>query len=285
MMQWNIFSDSDAQPTVEPEPISQPPIEPIEPVGKSRKKLYVLIGAVAVAAVLIAVVLGSIPPVPQGLGEKIPYSLSFNVGENLSYSLSATVNENGQQVTETGNMNMSVVGFDGENYTINEPTHLEAEGIPLDTSVTLIMNKAGKLVGTSNGPSELQNAYSILQGNTMTPMFFNTSEIQVGQTYQFPISFSNSTMNISGTVNTKVADIENITVQAGTYKTFKLEISTNNFQVTSQGNSATFSMTAQIRMDYTTCHVIDFSLQETGNSEGSTMSLSMYMALTADTTQ
>lgn len=271
---------------MEPEPISQPPIEPIEPVRKSRKKLYVLIGAVAVAAVLIAVVLGSIPPVPQGLGEKIPYSLSFTVGENLTYSLSATVNENGQQVTETGNMNMSVVGFDGENYTINEPTHLEAEGIPLDTSVTLIMNKAGQLVGTSNGPSQLQNAYSILQGSTMTPiMFFNTSEIQVGQTYQFPISFSNSTMNISGTVNIKVADIENVTVPAGTFKTFKLELSTNNFQVTSQGNSATVSVTAQIRMDYTTCHVIDFSLQETGNSEGSSISLTMNMALTADTTQ
>jgi hypothetical protein len=281
-MQWNIFSDSDAPPTLGQEPV---PPTPMEPVKKSRKKLYVLIGAVAVAAVLIAVVLGSISPVPQGLGENIPYSLSFNVGENLTYSLSATVSANGQQVTETGNMNMSVVSFDGENYTINEPTHIEAEGVPYDTSVTLIMNKAGQMVGTPNLPSQLQNAYSIIQGSPMTPMFFNRTEIQVGQTYKFPISFSNSTMNISGTVNIKVADIENVTVPAGTYKTFKLELSTSNFQVSSQGNSATLSVTAQVRMDYTTCHVIDLSLQETGNAEGSTMSLTMNMALTADTTQ
>jgi hypothetical protein len=215
----------------------------------------------------------------------IPYSLTYTVGENLTYSISATVNENGQQVTETGNINMSVVSFDGENYTINEPMHLEAEGVPYDTSTTVIINKLGQTVGPSNLPSQLQSTYSMTQGTPMTAMFFNKSEIQVGQTYPFPISFSNSTMNMSGTMNIKVADIENVTVPAGTYKTFKLELSTSNFQVSSQGTSATFSLTGQIREDYTTCRLIDFSLQETGNSEGSTMSITMNMALTSDTTQ
>src|SRR5208337_5368450 len=110
--------------------------------------------------------------------------------------------------------------------------------------------------------------YSMMEGSPMNTLFFNESEIQVGQTYQFPFSFSNSTMSTSGTENVKVADIENITVPAGTYKTFKLELSTSNFQVSSQGMSATLSFTGQVNMDYTTCHVIDFSLQGTVNAEG-----------------
>jgi hypothetical protein len=153
----------------EPTPSAMP-----RPVRKYRKKSYVLIGVVAVAAVLIAVLFISM--IPQGLGETIPYGVSYNVGEKLTYSIYVTMNENGQQAVETGSLSMHIVSFDGENYTIGEAVHYEAQGVSKDYSLTLIMNKAGQLVGGSNLTSEMQSAYSIcsmMQGTPGYGLFLN----------------------------------------------------------------------------------------------------------------
>jgi len=243
-----------------------------------------LIGTVAVAAVLIAVVLVSISQVPQGLGQTIPYSLSYTAGEKLTYSLSISLSANGQQVDETGTMTMQIVSFDGDNYTINEATQYEVQGASYTNNLTEIVNKEGQLVAAPNLPPQLQSYYSIIQGSPGNSMFLNRTEIQVGQTIQIPISFSNATMTMTGTENVKVAAIENITVTAGTYKTFRLDISTSNFQVSSQGVVATLSFTGYVHMDYSTCRVVDFNLQGTSSAEGETVSITINSALTGDTT-
>lgn len=277
--------NSDNPPPVGQEPVPQmPPPSTTEPVKKSRKKLYALIGTVAVAAVLIAVLLVSISQVPQGLGQTIPYGVNYNVGENLTYSLSLTASANGQQVTETGSLTMQIVGFDGENYTINESTNYNVEGSQYSYSYTLIMNKAGQIVGSQNLPSQLQSEYSFIMGSPGNSMFLNRTQIQVGQTMQIPINLNNGTMSMSGTENVKVADIENVTVAAGTYKTFRMDISANNFQVTSQGMTGSVSLNAHVHMDYNTCRVVEFDAQVTSSSEGETVNIAVSMALTSDST-
>lgn len=293
-MQERKFLDSDTSPTAGPDapPIAGPePVPTIptqEPVKKSRKKMYALMAAVAVAAVVIAVVVAPVFQVPPGYGQTIPFGLNYNVGEQLTYSISITVSANGQQVAETGNMSMQVVSFDGDNYTINVATHYEVEGASYDNSYTEIINKADQLVGTQNLPAQLQNDYSMIQGSPGNAMFLNRTTIQVGQTIQVPISFSNSTLSISGTENVKVYDIENVTVPAGTYKTFRLDISIDNTQATGQVSGQTvvadYNFNGHISMDYNTCRPVEFNIQGSGSAEGETMNLTIKMTLTSDTT-
>ena len=284
LMHMRVFSDSDVPP---PPPAGQEPIPeiPTEPVTKSRKTLYAIIGTVAVVAVIIAVVFISISSVPAGYGQNIPYSVSYNVGEQCTYSISMSVSASGQTITGTGTEVMTVASFDGDNYTLNEVTNAETNGQPYNSNITIIMNKEGKMVGASNLPSDVQSAYSLIEGSPGSSIYFNQSTIQVGKTYQFPINIGNSTMSFSGTYNFKVADIETITVPAGTYKTFKLEFSTSNFQGTMQGVTVDLSFNGYIHMDYNKCRPVDFNLQGSESAQGYTLNLSMSMQLTSDTTQ
>jgi hypothetical protein len=252
-----------------------------EPVRKSRKKLYVLIGVVAVAAVLLAVVF--MLSVPQGLGETIPFGYNYTVGERLTYSISITMDAAAGHVVETGSMNMRIVSFDGENYTIDEAVHYDVQGVSQDTSFTLIVNKAGQLVGYSNLPSNLQSTYSMIQGTTGVGMALNRTEVRVGETVQIPLNMANSSLTLSGTANYKVGNIENVTVQAGTYKTFKIELSTSDFHISNQGVYMSSSITGELHMEYGTCHVVDLSMQETVTGAGTTVSLTINMTLTGDT--
>jgi hypothetical protein len=90
---------------------------------------------------------------------------------------------------------------------------------------------------------------------------------------------------MSGTENLKVGAVQNVTVAAGTYKTFTIEFSTSNFQASSQGVDVDISLNGKVHMEYGTCHAVDFNLQGTETSEGTTMNLEMNMALTADTNE
>jgi hypothetical protein len=277
---WGRIFSAEGTPPLEQEPI---PPSPMEPERKSRKKLYALLGVVAVAVVLIAVILPSM--IPQGLGETIPYGISYNVGEKLTYSISVSLTYNGQQVSETGTMSMHVVSFDGDNYTIDEAVHYELQGTSQDNSFTLIMNKAGQLVGTANLPSQIQDMTSMIQGSPGYGLFLNTTEVRVGETFHVPMDMGNSTFTMTGTENCKIGAVENITVQAGTYKTFKIDLSTSNLHASTQGIDVSLSLSGHMHMEYGTDHCIDFSLQGTETAQGMSLSLTMDMALTSDTVE
>lgn len=276
-MNGKYFLDETA-PQVGQEPILP---TPPEPARKSRKKLFVLIGVIAVAAVLLAVVL--ILSVPQGLGETIPYGYNYTVGERLTYSISITMNGAGTQVSETGNIILHVVGFDGDNYTIDETVHYDVQGVSSDYSYTIVTNKAGQWVSASNLPPSSQSMYSMMQGMPGVGLALNRTTVREGQTIQIPINISNSSLSFTGTFNIKVGNIENVTVASGTYKTFKIELSSSDVHMMSQGFGMSASLTGQSLLEYGTCHVIDFDMQETVMGMGETVSMSMSMTLTGDT--
>jgi hypothetical protein len=271
-----------AEPSV-PASGGEPVVVTLQP-RRFRRKLYALLGVVAVLVVVSVVVFMFF--LPRGLGETIPYGFNFAVGEQMTYDMSITISGAGQPVSETGTVGMHVLGFDGENYTINETMRVVVQGISQDVSYTVKMNKTGYITDISGLPAQTQQMYSMFMGMPGFGGFFNKTEARVGGTWQVPLNVGNSSFSMAGTINYRFGDIQNITVPAGTYKTFKMEMSTNDAHVSSGSVSMSVNMNGQIHLEYGTCRLVDMNVQESMSSSGvgqtTTASVSMQMSLIQD---
>ena len=267
--------------SVSGEPVPPPPPTSVEPTRKSRKKLYALLGIILIAVLISVVVITFF--VPRGLGETIPYGFNYAVGEKMVYDLSMSVNTGGQSISETGTISMEVLSFDGGNYTINETVSFTVQGTPQqEVSFTMRMNKFGQMTDFSGVPSEMQSIYSMFGGVPGFGSAFNKTEARVGESWQLPLDFGNSTFSMSGTINYKFGEVQNITMAAGTYKTFKIEISTNDVHASISGVSVSLNMHGWIRQEYGTCRLIDMNMEatETASGQGQSMTLTISMQMT-----
>ena len=263
------------------EPVPSPPSTSVEPTRKSRKKLYALLGIVLIAVLISVVVITFF--VPGGLGETIPYGFNYAVGEKMVYDLSLSVNMGGQSTSETGMVSMDILSFDGDNYTINETVSFTVQGMPQqEVSFTLRMNKFGQMTDFSGLPSEMQSIYSMFGGVPGFGSAFNRTEARVGESWQLPMNLGNSTFNMSGTINYRFGEVQNVTMAAGTFKTFKIEISTNDVHASMMGVSMSINMHGWIRQEYGTCRAIDMNLEatETASGQGQSMTLTVSMQMT-----
>jgi hypothetical protein len=273
------IAESDA-PTVDSEPVAVP--------GQPRrfgKKLYVLFGVVAVVAVVSAVAFLFF--IPRGLGEIIPYGINYSVGEQMTYDIAINMSSGGQTVSETGTLSIHVLSFDGENYTVNETMVVVVQGISQETSFTMNMSKTGYITDFSGLPAEAQQTYSMFMSMPGFGGFMNKTQARVGETWRIPLSMGNSTFGMGGTVNYRFGDIENITVPAGTYKTFKMEISTEEAYVSSGSTSVGLNMNGQICLEYGTCRLVDMNMEETmsgsGTGQTSSATVTIHTTLVQDT--
>ena len=117
-----------------------------------------------------------------------------------------------------------------------------------------------------------------------TPLrFAGNASSQAFQASVVPLNMANATFSMSGTMNCKVDSVENVTVPAGTYKAFKLEISTSDLQASSQGVDVSMNVNGQVHMEYGTCQLVDLNMQATESFSGTSMSLTMSVNLTGDT--
>jgi hypothetical protein len=267
-------------PSISGEPALQPP--PPAPTVKSKRKLYAVLGLVCIVVVVSTAVL--IFLIPPGLGETVPYGFNYAVGEKMTYSMSLSASSGGQNTSETGTLGMDILSFDGANYTINETTSFVVLGSTKQLMFTLKMDKSGRIVEFSNLPTEMQQAYT---ASGMMPGFGFSSdktEARVGETWQFPLNSSYSGFSMSGTINYKFGDIQNTTVLAGTYKVFKIDISSDNVQASGTGVSINMNIGGQMHMEYGTCRLIDMTMQVTETmtqgTQTTTASMNMQMQLT-----
>jgi hypothetical protein len=265
----------------------EPPPPPLPvPPAKSRKKQYTVLGLVSIAIVVSVLVLVFF--VPRGLGDTIPYSFNYAVGEKMTYNMSVTASGTGQSFSETGTADIDVLSFDGANYTLNETIFMAILGQTQQFSYTVKMDKSGLMVGLSNLPSQMQEMNSMF--GTMPGFGFpsDKTEARVGETWQLPLNQSYSGVTLSGTLNLKFGDIQNVTVPAGTYKAFKIEASTENVHASSLGVSISMDMNGQMYLEYGTCRLLDMNMQATETiAQGTqtiTMSMNMQMQLTRHTT-
>ena len=181
-------------PSASPE--AAPTQELPQTVKESRKKLYSVLGVVAAAIVIAVVALALFAP--TGLGQTIPYGFNYQPGERLTYNISISMSSSGQTVTEAGTAEIDVLGFDGENYSISESVGFTLNGIQQNNSFTLVINKHGQLVSSSNVSASVQQSFAMLGNSPGFGMFINRTEVREGENVQMPLNLSSAGVTMTG---------------------------------------------------------------------------------------
>jgi len=242
------------------------------PSKTRRKKIYVALGIIAVAAVAVALTFAFMNGLnlnPSGTESTIPLSYNYTPGEEMTYNMNETINNSGQKTSITGTFTVNVISFDGTNYNINLTTTESVPG-PVETltynytfPVTEKMNKAG-YVTVSNGMNGTQCP---LFGNPF--LYFQKDIATVGETWQVPLSFGNQTTSFNGNFTYTFGNIQNITVPSGTYKVFTVNISSNDLTMIMGGTTKVLAMfypnvtaQGQVYVEYGTCRLIESNIQE-----------------------
>lgn len=240
-------------------------------------------GIVAVVAIGLALAFVFLPP--PNVEATIPLSYNYSAGEEMTYNLtvgaSTAVGQN-SSISET--FSMEILSFDGENYTVNQTVTLSMNGSPMSFSVTEKVNKTGYITYL-NGTAGLQQTYSMFSG---MGSFHQKDEAKVGETWHVPINWGNSSLGFNGNMTIKFGEVQNITVPAGVYRVFRMDISGDNFTmvINTPANMSlleTLSFSGQMYLEYGTCRLVDSDFQESVSmiqgAQTSTQDMSMQMRL------
>lgn len=247
---------SEASPAMN-QPASLPPSS-----KRFRRRIYVVLGVVAVVAVASALVL--VFWALSSVGAAIPLSYNFTVGEEMNYNITTTtMSAIGENTSETATMSLGVVSFDGENYTINETATLYLpSGPPISFTAMEKVNKTGYITYL-NGTAGLQQMYSMFSN---IGSFHQKDEAREGEAWHVPVNSGDPNYVFNGTLTYKFGHIQSITVPAGTYKVFSIDFSSSNLTMifNAPANVSIFeniTVNGQMHLEYGTCRLIDSQLQ------------------------
>lgn len=267
-------------PSETPSAPNQPAL-PRRGIKRFGKKPYAVIAIAAVAVIAVALL------IPQGAAI-IPLSVEYTVGERMVYNNTQTVTmqlptstvdpslfgQGSRTTTMNSTTTVDVIDFDGEAYTLNHTTSMEMLGHPFSISLIEKVNKTGYSTlffaeGTQMITSNVSTSNPVLTGLLEKP------EVRVGESWEIPLSTNNASIGMTGSMTLTFRGIQDITVPAGTYKVFRVDMSSNNVGMNTEvlspygGTttlSSTMSISAQYYVEYETgCH-IEYDMQMTTNS-------------------
>jgi hypothetical protein len=262
------------------------------------KKIYLILFAVIAIAIIAATLL-----IPQGTAT-LPLNVNYTVGEKMVYDTTMTASfQHDNSTFPTGNtllpnstnINMKqtieVTDFDGEYYTLNHTMTLNTAVKPISISMIEKMNKTGYsayLFDIGNTQQEISN--NGITSNSYLAQLLSKPEVKVGDSVNVPFpSMANSSIGITGDLTMTFKGIQDHTVPAGTYKVFRIDITSNNLQMNyksllSNANnflpaniSINSEMNYQIYIEYGTMRMIKSSAQETVSTQSATVNHAMTM--------
>ncbi len=301
---------------VSPEPSNPPDPAPLAPKNSKhfgKKPLIVIATIVAVAIILVALLatpgVSAIPlNVDFVVGEKMVYTTTASLSMNLDSSslFSAESLSSNNSIAVSGTKTIEVLAFDGQLYTLNTTTTMNQASESASFSVIEKMNKTGYTTAIFNLGS---TTMEISSGNDLTnyeclTQLLSQPQVKVGDsiTIPYPALSSNLSSNIqvTGDLVLTFKGIQDLTVPAGTYKVFEVELTSRNLSMTLQmpsssfGDSSLFPSSMKMDMDlnykmyfeYNTMRQIQSSMQATASLQSTiisyTMSANMDMTLDQD---
>jgi len=280
----------------------------VQAASKKRfgKKIYVAIVAIAAIAVILGALL-----IPQGAAI-IPLNVTYIVGEKMVYNTFETLTYQGQGHTiasgQLGPLNgttinatqiIEVTGFDGEYYTLNH-TLTTATSIstgatpPPSFSYLEKINKQGysTYIISAGGQTVPTNATTT---NPYLTELLNLTQVKVGDTWTIPLNLGNTSTGLTGEMVMTFGGFQDLTVQAGTYRVFKVDMTTRNVSFkaptpppapSGQDNTYLYSpsslnltMSGTTYTEYGTMRQIKSTMQETVTLESAQVNYTMTLSM------
>lgn len=259
-------------------------LPPIKKKASTKKILLTLI-TIAVIATIVATLM-----IPKGAAT-LPLEVNYTVGEKMVYdtTMNASFQYNNSSLPiensilpNASNIEMTqtieVTGFDGEYYTLNHTLSMNSATTPISVSLIEKMNKTGYstyLFDLGTTQQEIPTSNSITSNSYLTQLL-SKPEVKVGDTVKVPFpTIGNSTIDVTGDVTMTFKGVQDLTVPAGTYKVFRIDLSCNNLQMTYRPQIGGISnltpiditmnsdLNYQIYIEYGTMRQIKSSMQET----------------------
>jgi hypothetical protein len=284
--------------SVPPEAPSAQPTLPAKSGKRFGKKLYAAIAVAAAAVIVIALL------IPQGAAV-IPLSVEYTVGERMVYDVTETMSMQisnstigaalglggaNNTLTMNSTTTVDVVDFDGEVYTLNHTLTMDMLDRPISISYLEKVNKTGYSTMLFPGATEALAA-NISSENPILTGLLGKSEVKVGDTWEIPLNPNNASIDMTGSLTLTFKGIQDITVPAGTYKVFRVDMTSNNVGMHTNtaspyGGTTTVSTTMSINGEYyvefETGRQIENNMQMTTHSQ--VMGVNTTTTISASTT-
>ena len=144
-----------------------------------------------------------------------------------------------------------------------------------------------------DAPPEFEQSMSYVSFMPGNGFYFPGEMARVGDSWQIPIDMQTEQFNLTGTMDAKITETGEITVQAGTYEVFRMEISSELRMVAPPPEYA--NVTEPIGMNMTmegyqyfekgTCRVIEAKIEMTMDMSMMGMTISIPMTLNMELTE
>jgi hypothetical protein len=249
---------------------------------KHDRKLYAsIIGFVVILVILAALF------IPQSSGSPMDLSLNYAVGEHMVYDstnivtnqmVNASLSLPGITNTQSYNstLTLDIIGSSTDNYKVNETiaTSPDLFSHPLPP-LTLNVSKASYFNNfmAPGGPLIFYNSSS----NPTISAYLAQPTVKVGDVWKIPVNTGNASLGLTGEVTLTFAGLQDVTVPAGTYKTMRIEVTSNTLSLHSDGssiikipNGMTLQLNGTSYIEQGTCRLIKADLTQltTTNSPG-----------------
>ncbi len=262
------------------------------------KKFFSLVAITAVAIIGIALFV----PLGQSV---IPLNVDYTVGEKMVYDSTITASYDNsalatgsstimpKNTTINSQQTIEVTGFDGEYYTLNHTmTMNNLNNKPISVSIIEKMNKTGYSTYLLNlGSTQQEIPNNGLTSTSYLAQLLNQPEVKVGDSVNVPFPTGNSSLGITGGLKMTFKGIQDLTVPAGTYKVFRIDITSNDLRMnyhsplsgmsnfTPANITISMDMNYQIYMEYGTMRQIKASMQESVSTQSATLNYAMNMSM------
>jgi hypothetical protein len=272
--------------------LHEPPLQTEPMPAKQRpKKLYAALATVLVIVIVVAALIF----VPQGNADVISLGVHYRVGEKLTYdittSISTQLNESSSSYAQDSTAIIEVMSFDGDTYRLNYTTITSMLGYHSSTSRIVNVKESEMVTALALLPVEIQGLLSLgastanLNETGLLTGFFNQSQAKVGDTWTIPLGTTGSSL-VNGEITVTFRAIQDLTVTAGTYKVFRMDLSS---QTTPQGVPSSYGLSydvsGQAYLESGTCRQIKSELTLNMGTDSSLSSLGSYsMAYTFTST-
>jgi hypothetical protein len=267
---------------------SEQPTVPAPSRKRFGKKLYAAIAVAVVAVIVIALL------IPQGAAI-IPLSVEYTVGERMVYDATQTIAMqmsnstigaslglgSNNTLTMDSTTTVDVVDFDGEAYTLNYTSTMELLGKPVSFSYLEKVNKTGYTTILFSGATEAL-APSVGSQDPVLTGILGKPQVKVGDTWEIPINPNNASIGITGSLVLTFKGIQDITVPAGTYKVFRVDMTSKDIGMQTSAVSTTMSVNGEYYVEFETGRQIENNMQMTIQSQ--VMGVDTSITMSASTT-